>query len=52
MRAILRLMIGELNSSHSGISAPAAGGAAARGRDVVGQLGLSFDRAEYENPAS
>jgi hypothetical protein len=26
MRAILRLMIGELNSSHSGISAPAPQG--------------------------
>lgn len=45
MRAILRLMIGELNSSHSGISAPAAGGG---GRGVVGQLGLTFDRATYE----
>ena len=30
MRAILRLMIGELNSSHSGISAPAGRAAAAR----------------------
>ncbi len=51
MRAILRLMIGELNSSHSGISAPTAnnnpaGAGAARGG--VGQLGLSFDRIEYE----
>jgi tricorn protease len=51
MRAILRLMIGELNSSHSGISAPTAnanttGAGAARGG--VGQLGLSFDRMEYE----
>jgi C-terminal processing protease CtpA/Prc len=44
MRAILRLMIGELNSSHSGISAPAGGG----GRGVIGQLGLTFDRAAYE----
>ncbi|HLK70293.1 MAG TPA: S41 family peptidase [Bryobacteraceae bacterium] len=48
MRSILRLMIGELNSSHSGISAPAAGGGGG-GRGVVGQLGLEFDRAEYEN---
>ena len=47
MRSILRLMIGELNSSHSGVSAPAAGGAGG-GRGVVGQLGLDFDRAEYE----
>jgi len=46
MRAILRLMIGELNSSHSGVSAPAAGGGGGRG--VVGQLGLEFDRTEYE----
>jgi Tol biopolymer transport system component/C-terminal processing protease CtpA/Prc len=45
MRAILRLMIGELNSSHSGVSAPPASGG---GRGVVGQLGLTFDRAEYE----
>jgi Tol biopolymer transport system component/C-terminal processing protease CtpA/Prc len=49
MRAILRLMIGELNSSHSGISAPAGNnGAGAGGRAGVGQLGLSFDRLEYE----
>jgi Tol biopolymer transport system component len=48
MRAILRLMIGELNSSHSGVSAPAAGGAGGP-RALVGQLGLSFDRGEYEN---
>ena len=47
MRRILRMMIGELNSSHSGITSPAAA-AATGGRDVVGQLGLSFDRAEYE----
>jgi Tol biopolymer transport system component/C-terminal processing protease CtpA/Prc len=51
MRRILRMMIGELNSSHSGISAPAAGvpgEGGAGGRGSVGQLGLSFDRAEYE----
>lgn len=47
MRAILRLMIGELNSSHSGISAPAP--AVGGGRGVVGQLGLTFDRAAYES---
>ncbi|HUB33838.1 MAG TPA: S41 family peptidase, partial [Bryobacteraceae bacterium] len=46
MGAILRMMIGELNSSHSGVSAPGAEGAAGRGS--VGQLGLSFDRAVYE----
>jgi len=48
MRAILRLMIGELNSSHSGISAPAAAGQGGLPRAVTGQLGLTFDRAEYE----
>jgi Tol biopolymer transport system component/C-terminal processing protease CtpA/Prc len=49
MRRILRMMIGELNSSHSGVSAPAAAGAEAAGpRAVTGQLGLSFDRGEYE----
>jgi Tol biopolymer transport system component/C-terminal processing protease CtpA/Prc len=48
MRAILRLMIGELNSSHSGISAPPAEGGGGRG-GIVGQLGLSFDRAAYES---
>ena len=37
MRAILRLMIGELNSSHSGISAPAAGGGGSVG--LPGSLG-------------
>ena len=46
MRGILRLMIGELNSSHSGISAPAAAGGGGRG--AIGQLGLSFDRTTYE----
>lgn len=46
MRAILRLMIGELNSSHSGITAPPAAGGGGRG--VIGQLGLTFDRAAYE----
>jgi tricorn protease len=44
-RRILRLMIGELNASHSGVSAPNTGGPP---RPVVGQLGLSFDRGEYE----
>ena len=49
MRHILRMMIGELNSSHSGISAPAAGAGGGGGRgEGVGQLGLSFDPAEYD----
>jgi len=52
MRAILRLMIGELNSSHSGISAPPPAAAATGGAgraSGVGQLGLTFDRAAYES---
>ena len=49
MRRLLRLMVGELNSSHSGVSAPNPGGEGATPRTVTGQLGLSFDRAEYEN---
>jgi len=51
LRAILRLMIGALNSSHSGVSAPAANQDPAEAgppRGAIGQLGLSFDRAEYE----
>ncbi|MGP8247816.1 MAG: S41 family peptidase [Bryobacteraceae bacterium] len=47
MRRILKMMIGELNSSHSGVAAPSAGAGGTRA--VTGQLGLSFDRAEYEN---
>ena len=42
MRRLLNLMVGELNSSHSGISAPSGAPA------VVGKLGLRFDRKEYE----
>jgi tricorn protease len=45
MRRISSLMIGELNASHLGISAPPAGASGA----VVGHLGLDFDRAEYES---
>ncbi len=38
---LLRMMVGELNSSHSGVTAaPTPGGRGA----VTGQLGLSFDR--------
>jgi tricorn protease len=43
-RRIASLMIGELNASHMGISAPAGAGAATG----VGHLGLDFDRSEYE----
>jgi C-terminal processing protease CtpA/Prc len=43
MRRIASLMIGELNASHMGISAPPGGAAGG-----VGHLGLDFDRAQYE----
>jgi C-terminal processing protease CtpA/Prc len=42
MRRILSLMVGELNSSHSGI------GAQAPHPPYAGRVGLSFDRDEYE----
>ena len=45
MRRIASLMIGELNASHMGISAPPAGANAGGG---VGHLGVDFDRAEYK----
>ncbi|HEV2800315.1 MAG TPA: S41 family peptidase [Pyrinomonadaceae bacterium] len=44
MRRLLHLMVGELNASHSGVSAPFTGQTAATGR-----LGLRFDRHEYES---
>ena len=43
-RRIIALMIGELNASHCGVSAP---GSAAL-PPYSGRLGLDFDRAEYE----
>jgi len=46
MRRLLNLMVGELNSSHMGVSGPMGGrGGAETG---VGKLGLRFDRNEYE----
>ena len=44
LRRIIRLMIGELNASHTGI-----GGASFAPQVNVGRLGLRFDRLEYEN---
>jgi len=44
LRRVLSLMVGELNSSHSGVSGPGAFVPA-----VTGRLGLYFDRAEYED---
>ncbi|HXR97199.1 MAG TPA: S41 family peptidase [Terriglobales bacterium] len=43
LRLALSEMIGELNSSHSGIAAPGAR------RSSTGHLGLMFDRAKYES---
>jgi Tol biopolymer transport system component/C-terminal processing protease CtpA/Prc len=43
MRRLLQLMIGELNASHLGASAPPGANQPATGR-----LGLRFDRREYE----
>jgi tricorn protease len=43
LRRLLNLMVGELNSSHSGVSAPSATPVS------VGRLGLAFDRTTYEN---
>lgn len=45
MRRLLNLLVGELNASHLGVSAPQGGGG---GGPVIGKLGLRFDRAEYE----
>ncbi|MEO6778838.1 MAG: LpqB family beta-propeller domain-containing protein [Gemmatimonadaceae bacterium] len=42
MRRILSLLVGELNSSHSGI------GAASSVPPYAGRVGLGFDRSEYE----
>ncbi len=44
MRRLVNLMVGELNASHLGISAPFTGPTAS----PVGRLGLRFDRVEYE----
>lgn len=45
LRRVLNLMLGELNSSHSG----AAGGTGFQGQPSnSGRLGVTFDRAEYE----
>ncbi|MFB3855271.1 MAG: S41 family peptidase [Vicinamibacterales bacterium] len=49
LRRLLNLMVGELNASHMGVSG--GRGTGAGGRDSgpsMGRLGLTFDRAEYE----
>jgi tricorn protease len=43
MRRLLSLMVGELNASHLGVSAPFSANQA-----QTGKLGLRFDRGEYE----
>ncbi|WP_420151725.1 S41 family peptidase [Spirosoma sp.] len=43
LRRLISLMLGELNASHSGISAPAGSI-----QTTTGRLGLRFDRTEYE----
>ena len=43
MRRLLQLMVGELNASHLGASAPPGGN-----QPVTGRIGLRFDRREYE----
>ena len=44
LRRLISLMLGELNASHSGISAPPG-----TNQTNTGRLGLRFDRTEYEN---
>ncbi len=44
MRRLLNLMVGELDASHLGTSAPGAGSLG----PITGRLGLRFDRREYE----
>ncbi len=48
MRRVISLMIGDLNSSHSGIAAGGGGGAAGGPRAGTGRLGMSFDPVEYD----
>jgi C-terminal processing protease CtpA/Prc len=43
MRRVISMMLGELNASHMGISAPAQGNTS-----TVGRLAVDLDRAEYE----
>ncbi len=43
VRRVILLMIGDLNASHSGVSAPPSPSAT-----TVGRLAADFDRAEYE----
>jgi len=44
MRRLMRLMIGELNASHTGFNGPSFSP-----QQNVGRIGLRFDRSAYEN---
>ena len=43
LRRLMRFMVGELNSSHSGVNGPSSSP-----QNNVGRFGVRFDRAEYE----
>jgi Tol biopolymer transport system component len=43
LRRIMKLMVGELNASHSGVNGPSSSP-----QPNVGRLGVRFDRGEYE----
>ncbi len=43
LRRVMKLMVGELNASHSGVNGPSFSP-----QTNVGRLGLRFDRGEYE----
>jgi C-terminal processing protease CtpA/Prc len=47
VRRVIQLMIGELNASHMGISAPPAAGTGETPRSSNGKVGLRFEPAEY-----
>jgi tricorn protease len=48
MRRVISLMIGDLNSSHSGIAAGGGAAAGGAGRSGTGRIGMTFDPAEYD----
>jgi tricorn protease len=49
LRRVISLMLGELNSSHMGISGPAAQPGGGPSPGTAGKLGLRFDAPEYES---
>jgi|CZKC01.1.fsa_nt_gi Tol biopolymer transport system component len=48
MRRVISLMIGDLNSSHSGIAAGGGGAPGGPARSGTGRIGMSFDPVEYD----